>query len=67
MKRWEDKINFKGMKRREEKLKSLKGEKIKDSSNLEEMIIEDMNKLEEILLNQIPEDQLESLWADQHI
>lgn len=49
------------MKRREEKLKSLKGEKIKDSSNLEEMIIEDMNKLEEILLNQIPEDQLESL------
>ena len=50
-------MNFKDMKKKGERLKSLKGEKIRGFSNLEEMIIEDMNRLERTLLNRILEDQ----------
>ena len=60
MNKWEGKTNFIDMKRKEEKFKNLKGEKIKGSSNLEETTVEDMNKCERILLNPIQEDQSES-------
>ena len=57
MSKWEDKMNFKDMKKKGERLNNLKGEKIRRFSNLEEMIIEDMNRLERTLLNRILEDQ----------
>jgi len=50
-------MNFKDMKKKGERLKNLKREKIRGFSNLEEMIIEDMNRLERTLLNLILEDQ----------
>lgn len=53
-------MNFKDMKKKEEKLKILKEEKIRGFNNLEEMIVEDINKLEEILPNQIRGGQLEN-------
>ena len=53
-------MNFKDMKKKGERLNNLKGEKIRGFSNLEEMIIEDMNRLERTLLNRILEDQSES-------
>lgn len=60
MSKWEGKMNFKDMKKKEEKLKILKEEKIRGFNNLEEMIVEDINKLEEILPNQIRGGQLEN-------
>lgn len=53
-------MNFKDMKKKEEKLKNLKEEKIRGFNNLEEMIVEDINKLEEILPNLIRGGQLEN-------
>lgn len=53
-------MNFKDMKKKEEKLKNLKGEKRKDFNNLEEMTVEGTNRLEGILLSPILEDQLEN-------
>lgn len=60
MSKWEGKMNFKDMKKKEEKLKNLKEEKIRGFNNLEEMIVEDINKLEEILPNLIQGGQLEN-------